>query len=141
MAKPNVKARTGNRVVIKLDGKSIGAARSVQMQDDYGPEPVSGIGDIHVLEYAPTIARHTVSVEQMVLDRGTMRQAGVATENGDGALEGLIFDIEVFSKDDGTLLRKYAGCSYASGSLEVQAHAILMARGQFNALDAVGSEA
>ena len=40
--------------------------------------------------------------------------------------------------DDATLLRKYKGCSYASGSLEVSKHAIVMSSGTFNALDVSG---
>lgn len=141
MARPNIKTRSGNRVVIKFDGKEIGAAQSVSMEDDYAPEPSSGIGDIHVLEYVPTIARHVLNVEQMVLYNASMRKAGIATENGDSALEGLVFDVESFSKDDGTLIRKYTGCSYAGGSLEIRKHAIVMARGRLNAIDTTGTEA
>lgn len=135
MASTNVKARSGNRVLIKIDGKQIGLIQSVRMNDDYSPEPASGIGDIHVAEYVPTMARHTVNVSSMVLFSGAMRDAGVAMENGDAVLEGLVFDIVVESKDDGTLLRKYTGCSYASGDVEVQKHAIIVSNAVFNALD------
>lgn len=141
MATPNIKTRSGNRVVIKYDGKDIGAAQSVSMEDDYAPEPASGIGDIHVFEYVPTIARHTINIEEMVLYKASMRKAGISVENGDGALEGLVFDVESFSKDDGALLRKYTGVSFAGGSLEFRKHAIVMARGRFNALDTTGTEA
>lgn len=135
----NIKARTGNRIVVMFDGKQIGAVQSVRMNDDYSPEPVSGIGDIHVQEYVPTMARHNLQVQTMVLKTGSMREAGIAMENGDGVLQGLVFDFEVYSKDDGTLLRKYIGCSYASGDLEISKHAIVMASGQFLALDVTGT--
>jgi hypothetical protein len=82
--------------------------------------------------------RHSLSVSAMLLNRGSMLEAGLASENGDAMLAGLVFDIEVYSKDDGTLLRKYVGCSYASGDLEVSKHAIVMSSGMFNALDVVG---
>jgi hypothetical protein len=84
------------------------------------------------------MARHTLQVSAMVLNKGAMLQAGVAMENGDDVLRGFVFDIEVYSKDDGTLLRKYMGCSYASGDLDFSKHAIVMQSGQFNALDVVG---
>ena len=137
----NLKTRSGNRIAIVLDGKQIGLLQSVRANDDYSPEPASGIGDIHVQEYVPTMARHSLSVSAMLLNRGAMMEAGIAAENGEQMLQGLVFDIEVYSKDDGTMLRKYIGCSYASGDLEFSKHAIVMQSGQFYALDVVGTAA
>lgn len=139
--KTNLKVRSGNRVAVVFDGVQIGLIQSVGMNDDYSPEPASGIGDIHVAEYVPTMARHSLSVSGMLLNKGAMLEAGIAMENGDAMLRGLVFDFEVYSKDDGALLRKYVGCSYASGSLDVQKHAIIMQSGQFNALDVTGTAA
>lgn len=139
--KQNIKVRSGNRVVVVFDGVQLGLVRSVRASDDYSPEPASGIGDIHVQEYVPTTARHTLSVSQMVLIKGAMHDAGIASENGDDALKGLVFDLEVYSKDDGALLRKYVGVSYASGDIDINAHQIIVANGQFNALDVSGKGA
>lgn len=139
MAQQNLKTRSGNRLVVVLDGKQVGLVQSVRMSDDYSPEPASGIGDIHVQEYVPTMARHTLSVSNMVLNRGSLREAGIAPENGDAVLQGLVFDIEVYSRDDGALLRKYVGCSYASGDVDITKHAIVMASATFNALDVTGT--
>ena len=141
MAKQNLKTRSGNRIIIVFDGKQIGLLQSVRMNDDYSPEPASGIGDIHVQEYVPTMARHSLSVSAMLLNKGAMLEAGIASENGDAMLNGLTFDIEVYSKDDGTLLRKYVGCSYAGGDMEVSKHAIVIQSGTFNALDVSGTGA
>lgn len=138
MATTNLKARSGNRIVVTFDGQQIGLVQSVRASDDYSPEPASGIGDIHVAEYVPAMARHTLSVSTMILFTGAMREAGISTVNGDDALEGRVFDIVVYSKDDGAELRKYVGCSYASGDIEVNKHAIIMANAQFNALDVTG---
>lgn len=137
----NLKTRSGNRIAVVFDGKQIGLIQNVSANDDYSPEPASGIGDIHVTEYVPTMARHSLSVSSMMLNRGAMLEAGIAVENGDGALQGLVFDFEVYSKDDGNLLRKYVGCSYASGSIEISKHAIAVQSAQFNALDVVGTAA
>lgn len=139
--KQNVKTQTGNRIVVVFDGKQIGLVQSVRANDDYSPEPASGIGDIHVQEYVPTMARHSLSVSAMLLKKGAMMQAGIVMENGDAVLQGLVFDFEVYDKDSGTLLRKYVGCSYASGDLEFSKHAIVMQSAQFNALDVVGTSA
>jgi hypothetical protein len=137
--KTNLKTRTGNRIVVVLDGKQVGLLQSVRSNDDYSPEPASGIGDIHVQEHVPTMARHTLSVSAMVLNKGSLISAGVAMENGDAVLQGLVFDFEMFDKDDGKLLRKYIGCSYASGDIDVSKHAIVMQSAQFNALDVAGA--
>lgn len=138
MAQQNLKVRSGNRIIITFDGKQIGMLQSVRMSDDYAPDAASGIGDIHVQEYVPTQARHSLNVSAMMLIRGDMLQAGIAMENGDAVLQGLVFDIENYDKDTGVLLRKYMGCSYASGEIDVQKHAILMQSGVFNALDVSG---
>ncbi len=137
----NLKTRSGNRIAVVFDGKQIGLIQNISGNDDYSPEPASGIGDIHVQEYVPTMARHTLSVSAMMLNRGALLEAGIAAENGDAMLQGLVFDFEVYSKDDGTLLRKYVGCSYASGSIDIQKHQIAVQSAQFNALDAVGTAA
>lgn len=134
----NLKTRSGNRLLVFFGGIQIGLVQSVRMNDDYSPEPASGVGDIHVQEYVPTMARHVLSVSAMILNVGSLRAAGVTAENGDAVLQGNVFDIVVVSKDDGTVLRKYVSCSYASGDVEVTKHAIIMNAGQFNCLDVQG---
>ena len=139
--KQNLKVRSGNRIVVLFDGQQIGMVRSVRASDDYSPEPASGIGDIHAQEYVPTMARHTLSVSSMVLIKNNMQSAGITPENGDAVLQGLVFDLEVYSKRDGKLIRKYVGVSYASGDIDIQAHQIVVSSGQFNALDVTGTGA
>lgn len=139
--KQNLNVRSGNRIVVLFDGRQIGMVRSVRASDDYSPDPASGIGDIHVQEWVPTMARHTLSVSNMVLIKDNMQAAGIAPENGDAVLQGLVFDLEVYSKDDGKLLRKYVGVSYASGDIDIQAHQIVVSSGTFNALDVTGTGA
>lgn len=141
MAAINQNVRSGNRIIVTLDGKQVGLVQSVRMSDDYAPDAASGIGDIHVQEHVPTIARHSISVSTMVLKRKTMRELGISAENGDDVLVGRVFDIESYDKDSGELLRKYMGCTYASGDLEVTKHAIVMASGTFLALDVAGMKA
>jgi hypothetical protein len=139
--KQNLKVRSGNRIVVVFDGKQIGMVRSVRASDDYSPEPASGIGDIHVQEYVPTMARHSLSISNLVLIRGALMASGIVPENGDAALNGLVFDLEQYDKDSGVLIRKYVGVSYASGDIDVSAHQIVVQSGQFNALDVTGLSA
>jgi len=141
MAQQNIKVHSGNRIAIVIDGKQVGALQSVRASDDYGPEPASGIGDIHAFEHVPSMARHSLSISSMVLRRQSLRSLGIAMENGDAVLQGLVFDIEAYDKLSGELVYKYVGCSYASGDVEINKHAIVMASGMFNALDRVGAGA
>lgn len=134
----NVQSITGNRVVVEFGGARIGLAQSVRGSDSYALEQASGIGDIHVIENVPTRANHRISVSNMVLFTGNMRDQGIATVNGDDALQGLVLDIVVYSRDSGLPLRAYKKCSYDSGTVSVEAHRILMQDGQFIALDVTG---
>ncbi|WP_431860132.1 hypothetical protein [Azospirillum sp.] len=135
----NIKTHSGNRIVVEFDGKEVGLVQSVRMNDNYGLEDASGIGDIHVQEHVPTKAVHSISVSTMVLMKKNLRDVGIAPQNGDDVLAGLVFDICTYSKDTGELLRKYVSCSYDSGDVDVSAHRITMASAQFKALDVVGT--
>jgi len=140
MAQQNLRTRSGNRAIVYLDGLKVGLIQTVRMSDDYAPDPASGIGDIHVQEWVPTMARHSLNISAMVLNKGSLAQAGaVVPENGDAVLLGLVFTFEVIDKATNDVLRKYTGCSYASGDLEVSKHTIVMQSGVFNALDASGT--
>ena len=139
MASTNIQVRSGNRIIILFDGVDVGCLASVIPADDYGLDPASGIGDAHVIEYVPGMARHTINVSQMVLYQTNMRSAGVAVENADDALKGRVFDIEILDKPNGQVVTAYRSCSYGSGSTEIRKHAIVMASGTFMALDRQGT--
>lgn len=138
MATINHKVRSGNIIMAMFDGQQIGLIQNVSMQDDYSPEPASGIGDIHAQEYVPTMARHSLSVTGLLLRKEQMRAAGIIFENGDDALVGRVIDIVVADKETAEVLRTYRGCSYASGSMDVQKHSIVVQSAQFYALDVDG---
>jgi hypothetical protein len=141
MAATNLQTRSGNRIIVLLSGQKVGLLQSVRMNDDYSPEPSSGIGDIHAVEWVPGMARHTLNVSAMVLNKGALLDQGIVPDNANIVLAGIVFEIEAFSRDDGTLIRKYLGCSYASGDIEITKHAIVMQSAVFNCLDttSVGS--
>ncbi len=141
----NRKVRSGNRILIEFGGQEIGLIQELRASDDYSPEPASGVGDIHVQEYVPTMARHQLQVSQAILFKESLRSAGVSLENGDDALKGLVFDITIYDKDAGaeptagSYLRKYVNCSISSCDTEVRKHAILMNNASILALDCKGT--
>ncbi len=136
---------TGNLVTIQFDGQVIGTIQSMTVNDDYGPEPVSGVGSVAVYEYPPTMARHTISVEYAVLKSKSLMSLGVVPEHGCERLLGLELDIIIYAKNDcesttggGTELRKYEKCTLASGSFQIQAHRVIMSNATFNARKVTG---
>jgi hypothetical protein len=131
----NVATNSGNRVVIEINNQKVGLIQTVRMSDDYGHEPASGVGDIHVIENVPSRAMHTLEVTNMVLLKGNMRDLGIAPENGDAVLQGIVYDLVVYSKDTNAELRRYISCSWISGSTSIDAHRIIMQQGSLRALD------
>lgn len=136
--KENIIVRSANVGRVLMDGQEVGMLQNVRPSDDYAPEPASGIGDIHVQEYVPTIARHTITVNKLALRKTSLYKLGVVPENGEIVLKGQVFDIEVIDRATGDVMRKYLNCSYASGDIEVNKHAIIAYNATFNALDVTG---
>lgn len=139
MASTNLKVRSGNRTVVSFDGIDIGLVQNLRASDDYGHEPASGIGDAHAVEYVPGMARHSISVSKMVLLKDLVRSAGIFAENADAVLQGRVFDIVQYGKDENDILRKYVGCTFTSGDTEVSAHRIVTSNAQFMGLDVSGT--
>jgi hypothetical protein len=138
MPREKANVRTANHVAIKLDGQQIGLMQNLRASDDYGLEPVSGIGDIHVAEHVPTIARHQLSVSFACLRRDLLVSRGFVPENGTDALRGLVFDVEVFDKRDSEMVKKYTDCSYSSGDISFDAHRVIVRNASFMAIDTTG---
>lgn len=138
MAAVNVKAKSANRIAVMFDGKQVGACKSVSMHEDYGLDPVTGIGDIHVLENVPTVARYSLQIEAIVLEKEQLRSVGITAVDGDDVLVGRVFDVVVIGKDTGEEIRKYAGCSYASGDIRITANQVVSTSASFMALRVSG---
>ena len=155
----NLIAHSGNLITLEFGGKRFGTIQRMSAQDDFGVEPVSGIGDIHVQEYVPGMARHVLTIEHAVLKTSSMREAGILPENDCERLKGFEFDIVIYAKcpsaspGNGTAvqagvcdnwsgalqtIRKYVKCSYASGSLSIQAHRVVMSDATIYARDVIG---
>jgi hypothetical protein len=139
MAQVNQVVRSGNKIVAKFDNKDIGLLQDVRFTEDYAPTEASGVGNIHVQEWVPTMARYQVATRFMLLNKQSMYNAGIVPEDGDAVLQGLVFDIEVLDRATGKTLRKYIGCSYANGDIEVSKHQIVITSATFNCLQASGT--
>jgi len=132
---------TGNEVNVFMNGMEIDLLQNLRGTDDYGPEPVSGIGDIHAKENAPTFARHAVTISKFALRKEKAITAGIISENGNAILLQTPFAVEVFAKLTGKLLRKYLGVTLGSDDLALTAHRVIVVDANFVAIDVVGTMA
>lgn len=123
-----------------MNGTEIGVLQDVKCTDDYAPEAISGIGDIHAQEYVPKMASHHIVANRMALRNSSLYSANVIPENGEAALEGRVFDIELYDTSTSTTepIRKYLKCSYAGGMLTVTKNAVISEQCTFKALDVSG---
>ena len=140
MAGSNRKVQTANRIWVTAGGAPVGLGQSVELHDDYQMESLVGIGDIHPQEFVPSAAVLTVTISEMVMLDSSMRASGTSYASPDDALSGVSHDIIVASKDGG-VLRKYTGCFYTSGEVQVRKHAIVITNATFKAMDASGGGA
>jgi|SRR5215813_5783008 len=127
-----------NLVNVLIDGQEFTLLSDIRASDDYGLQEVSGIGDIHVKEYPPSLARHEFTLNGYVTKPEPSWSDGIIPENGDAALTEKVFTIEIFDKK-GPLLRKYLNASCNRGEASLAAHRLIMKNAQFFALDAVGT--
>ena len=119
---------SANSIIVLLAGQPVGFIQSLTSQDDYAPEPLSGVGDIHAHEWVPTFARYTIQVDRMCLRRSSLMTlaegmsedaasgntssspnstagsgvtAGGLWEDGYRVMQGWTFDIEIVAGNIG----------------------------------------
>src|SRR5579872_6173055 len=132
MSSTNLQARSGNKIFVKFNNTTVGLCQDIRFTEDYGPTEASGIGNIHVQEWVPTMARYQISTRFMLLNTQSMYNAGIAPVDGNTTLQGIVIDIEVIDSGTGITLRKYVGCSYASGDVQITKHQIVITSAAFN---------
>jgi hypothetical protein len=149
----NLQALSGNWVVIYMANQPVGYLQNFSAQDDYGLQPLSGIGDAHVQEYVPGIAMHTLTADRAVIRKkslfdilGGQGDGWKDFANMDGVLLGKVFDIVVYKKKDptsgnsqGAIVRSYQNCSLGASSMTIGKNAIIYMNVTIHALDVNGA--
>lgn len=156
--KTNLQALSGNSVKIFMRDRPIGYLQSFSGQNDYGLQPLGGIGDGHTQEWVPGVATHTITADRAVVRLKSIQSIlsdGVTGinpfENMDGALLGQVFDIAVIQKGSaadpgqGTvvgssngIVRWWKNCSFGADSFQVTKNAIIYTNVTIHALDVHG---
>lgn len=126
-----------NKTKVMIDGAEMILLSDIDIDDSYALERVSGIGDIHVKENVPTVAQHVFTLNGYIPKPEPSWVQGIIPENGDVALQGRTFSVEVFEQNG--LKRKYVEASCNRGRATLRAHMLFMKNAEFYALDAVGT--
>jgi hypothetical protein len=143
---------TGNIIKVEFGGKLVGIIQSVNAQDDYGLQPISGVGRNTAYENAPGFARFSLTVDTIFLFPGLITGTTSLTEEAGGdqlvnfedadiapgvaedILRGIVIDIVIRTKGGKELFR-YKWCSYGGGSFGIQKHVAVSRSAQFLAID------
>lgn len=140
---------TGNIVAIEFGGRRVGIIQSVNAQDDYGLQPISGVGRNTAYENAPGFARFSLTVDTTFLFPGLIagtisladgdqlvnfEDADIAPGIAEDILRGITVDVVVRTKGGKELFR-YKWCSYGGGSFGIQKHVAVSRSAQFLAID------
>jgi len=96
----------------------------VRINEDVAPEPLSGIGDMFVAEWVPTMVRVVITTNQASLR--------VPLSDVNTVVQGLVFDIAIVN--NGRVVRRAKDCSYSSGGIEVRKHQIVYSNATFNGI-------
>jgi hypothetical protein len=129
---------TGNQVSVYINGQLINVLATLRATQDFAYEPVPEVGNIDYREYVPTVARYAITISKALMTLENAINAGIWTSNGAAALQGLTFDIEIFS-NQGPLLRKFTQCVNASADMSIQANRLIIVDMNFLAIDVTGN--
>ena len=114
---------TGALCILKIEGKQVGRAQSVDPRISYGTEGIYELGSIMPQEHVQN--RYEGS---LTLDRYLMRNEDLANAGyiglGEDILNKDIIDIEVINRADNKTVRVYRGCTFSDYTNSFRAGAV-----------------
>jgi hypothetical protein len=119
------KVYSGNTILVIINNHPVGLLQDVTADEDFSPEPASGIGDPRVVEYVPTMNRITLRVSSMSLKKDSLFDIGVFPNDIDTYLSRNPFVVQIIDKITGKTIRYYNNCIFARGTVSVRKHTIV----------------
>ena len=133
---------TGNSVNLYLAGIKGQLFERLGADSDANDEAVSGFGDAHVISVVPTVVTFHITVSKFVMTLEQIAQASGNTIIVPATVSDYItqapFDIEVFSKTTGNLVRKWTNCVTLRHTANFERHRVVILDATFQGLDATG---
>ena len=135
------KVYSGNTILVVIKNLPVGLLQDVTADEDFSPEPASGIGDPRVVEYVPTMYRVSLAVSSMSLRKDSLFSVGVFPETVDNYLATNPFTVVIIDKVTNKTVRQYNNAIFARGTLAVRKHTIVSHNCTLLATEALAGEA
>lgn len=114
---------TGNRVLLKLKGETIGICQNVSFDDNFDLQDVGGLGDVETQEHVVGNITHQISGEKYFVAADTLRKLGHVPTSEDW-LTAPELEVEVIDTVSGTTVELYTGCKFNTHNRRYTAHRI-----------------
>lgn len=119
----NQSVHAGHTIRLKIDGKEIGRAQSVDGRRSFGQEGVYEIGSIMPQEHVALRYEGTVTLDKFKIRTKSLAEIGLA-KLGVGILNMDVIDIEITDRFTGAIVMVYRGCSLQDYSENFRANSI-----------------
>lgn len=119
----NQTVHAGHTIRLKIDGKEIGRAQSVDGRRSFGQEAVMEIGSIMPQEHVALRYEGSVTLDKFRIRTKSLAEVGLA-KLGVGILNMNVIDIEITDRFTGAIVMVYRGCSLQDYSENFRANSI-----------------
>ena len=106
---------TGNRVLLKIAGTTIGVCQNVSFDDNFDLQDVDGIGDVEVQEFVVGKITHQISGEKYFVSADTLRKLSLVPTSEEW-LTAPELEVEVIDTVSGATVEFYTCLLYTSPS-------------------------
>lgn len=118
------RALTGNRVLLKIDGQTIGFVQEVTITDQVEIQRLFGLGDFEPAELVPGDVTYTITGSKYMVSAGALRALGLIPESKDW-LSAPGLSLEVIDQKGGATLEHYSDCRFESHTRKYGKHTII----------------
>lgn len=119
----NQTVHSGNTVLIKVKGTTVGRAQGLDARRSFGTEGVYEIGSIMPREHINNRYEGSITLERYLIKKNDLAKLGL-TALGEEILTTDTIDIEVIDKTTGETIRCYRGCTASEYSENFRVGAI-----------------
>jgi len=119
----NQTVHAGHTIRLKIDGKEVGRAQSIDGRRSFGQEAVMEIGSIMPQEHVALRYEGSVTLDKFKIRKKSLSEIGLA-RLGVGILNMDVIDIEVTDRFTNDIIVVYRGCSLQDYSENFRANAI-----------------
>jgi len=114
---------SGNRVLLKIKGETIGVCQNVSVDDNFDLQPITGIGDVETQEHIVGHITHNISGEKYFVASDTLRKLGFVPTSEEW-LTAPELEVEIIDTVSGTTIELYTGCKFNTHSRRYTAHRV-----------------